>query len=192
MQTQERASKRKAYGEKKYAADKLALRAAQGSGQNSCSKKKAKIRENKEALFNQLASLRQPALIKPKFFIANHEVARRSVVQISGGLVGYCLDQPLLSDINLTLSGQDRLALAGDNGSGKSTLIKAILGDKSVYKTGEWYVVKREDMGYLDQHYSTLSPSKSVLETISTLVPDWSHAEVRRHLNDFLFRNNEE
>jgi len=37
-----------------------------------------------------------------------------------------------------------------------------------------------------------LIPDKTVLETISDLVPAWSHAEIRRHLNDFLFRKNEE
>lgn len=44
----------------------------------------------------------------------------------------------------------------------------------------------------MDQHYSTLSAEKTVLETIAELVPTWSHIEVRRHLNDFLFRKNEE
>ncbi len=31
-----------------------------------------------------------------------------------------------------------------------------------------------------------------MLETIADLVPASSHAEIRRHLNDFLFRKNEE
>ncbi len=53
-------------------------------------------------------------------------------------------------------------------------------------------MIKRKDIGYLDQHYGTLHPDKTVLETIADLVPAWSHAEIRRHLNDFLFRKNEE
>jgi ATPase subunit of ABC transporter with duplicated ATPase domains len=114
------------------------------------------------------------------------------VVQISGGSVDYSENQPILSGIILSLGSGERLAITGDNGSGKSTLIKAILGDESVYKTGEWHVIKREDIGYLDQHYSTLHPDKTVLETIADLVPDWPHAEIRRHLNDFLYQKNEE
>ncbi len=31
-----------------------------------------------------------------------------------------------------------------------------------------------------------------MLETIADLVPHWPHTEIRRHLNDFLFRKNEE
>jgi ATPase subunit of ABC transporter with duplicated ATPase domains len=113
-------------------------------------------------------------------------------VQISDGSAYYSPNRLLLSNINLTISGQDRIAILGDNGSGKSTLIKAIIGDSRVYKSGDWFAPQKEDIGYLDQHYDMLDQTRSALETISTLVPHWSHAEVRKHLNDFLFRKNEE
>lgn len=71
-------------------------------------------------------------------------------------------------------------------------MIKAILGDATVTKSGVWHAPKPSDIGYLDQHYRTLNQGKTVLETIQELVPSWSHAEVRSHLNDFLFRKNEE
>jgi ATPase subunit of ABC transporter with duplicated ATPase domains len=106
--------------------------------------------------------------------------------------VGFEPGRPLLSDIHLTIMGQDRLAIGGNNGSGKSTLFKAILGDEALHKTGDWFVLKREDISYLDQHYQNLDPHKTVLESLSDLVPDWPHAQLRRHLNDFLFRKNEE
>ena len=37
-----------------------------------------------------------------------------------------------------------------------------------------------------------LDAKKTVLETLSFLVPSWPYTEVRKHLNDFLFRKNEE
>lgn len=58
--------------------------------------------------------------------------------------------------------------------------------------SGDWYTIKRSDIAYLDQQYSTLCPASTVLETIIKVVPYWSHIEVRRHLNDFQFRKNEE
>ena len=97
-----------------------------------------------------------------------------------------------LQKISLSISSRDRIAIQGDNASGKSTLIKAILDDDSVIKSGNWHAPKISDIGYLDQHYATLSAEKTVLETIAELVPTWTHIEVRRHLNDFLFRKNEE
>jgi ATPase subunit of ABC transporter with duplicated ATPase domains len=84
------------------------------------------------------------------------------------------------------------LLLSGDNGSGKTTLIRAILGDEAVFKTGSWQVLKREGIGYLDQHYSTLDSQKTVIEMIQNTVPNWPHSEIRKHLNEFLFKKNEE
>ena len=80
----------------------------------------------------------------------------------------------------------------GDNGSGKSTILKGILGDAKIFRNGTWYVPRSANIGYLDQHYATLNPEISVLESIAELVPTWSHIEIRRHLNDFLFRKNHE
>jgi ATPase subunit of ABC transporter with duplicated ATPase domains len=47
-------------------------------------------------------------------------------------------------------------------------------------------------MGYLDQCYGNLNPEKSAFEIISDTKPSWSTGEIRRHLNDFIFRKNEE
>ncbi|WP_085784174.1 ABC-F family ATP-binding cassette domain-containing protein [Candidatus Nucleicultrix amoebiphila] len=195
MQEQQRAAKSKLKGEKSIDQRKWptivskskALRAEETSG-----RKKSSIDKRKYDLIASLAELRIPEIIIPKFSIGSSEVGARTLIQIGNGSVGYSIDVPLLSGISLNLSGDERMAITGDNRSGKSTLIKAILGDDTVYKTGDWLVIKREDIGYLDQHYSTLQPHKSVLETISERAPYWSHAKIRCHLNDFLFRKNEE
>lgn len=170
----------------------MASNAKAGRAEETSGRKKSAIDKRKSDLTESLSDLRLLEIIVPKFSIEGSNAARGIVVQISGGSVGYSENQPILSGIILSLGSGERLAITGDNGSGKSTLIKAILGDESVCKTGEWHLIKREDIGYLDQHYGTLYPDKTVLETIADLVPHWSHAEIRRHLNDFLFRKNEE
>ena len=155
-------------------------------------RKKSAIDKRKSDLTESLSDLRLPEVIIPKFSIEGYDAGRGMVIQISGASVGYFEGQLSLSGISLSLQSGERMAITGDNGSGKSTLIKAILGDESIYKTGDWHAIKREDIGYLDQHYSTLHPDKTVLETIADLVPHLPHTEIRRHLNDFLFRKNEE
>lgn len=195
MQEQQRAAKSKAKGEKKVENRKWLKMVGDLKGmkaEKSQGKKLKNIDETKNDLNNKLADLRLPEIIIPKFSLSGSDAGRGMVIQISGASIGYFEGQPILSRIILSLGSGERLAITGDNGSGKSTLIKAILGDESVCKTGEWHVIKREDVGYLDQHYGTLNPDKTVLETIADLVPAWSHAEIRRHLNDFLFRKNEE
>lgn len=190
MKEQSRASKSKVQGEKKYADDKLALRAKQSQGQATHNSRRKHLSEDKNAILNQLSELRIPEVIKPKFSIDARNAGSQVMVSISEGVVGY--ERPVLHNIRLSVLTGDRVAIKGPNGSGKSTLIKAILGDATVTKSGIWHTPKPRDIGYLDQHYRTLNQDKTVLETFQELVPSWSHAEVRSHLNDFLFRKNEE
>ena len=195
MQEQQRSSKSKAKGQKSIDQRKwptVVSNAKAGRDEETSGHKKSAIDKRKSDLAESLSDLRLPEIIVPKFSLSGSDAGRGMVIQISGASVGYFEGQPILSGINLSLQSGEHLAITGDNGSGKSTLIKAILGDESVCKTGEWHLIKREDIGYLDQHYGTLYPDKIVLETIADLVPHLPHAEIRRHLNDFLFRKNEE
>jgi ATPase subunit of ABC transporter with duplicated ATPase domains len=195
MQEQQRSSKSKAKGQKSIDQRKwptVVSNAKAGRAEETSGRKKSAIDKRKSDLAESLSDLRLPEIIVPKFSLSGSDAGRGMIIQISGASVGYFEGQPILSGISLSLGSGQHMAITGDNGSGKSTLIKAILGDESVCKTGEWHVIKREDVGYLDQHYGTLNPDKTVLETIADLVPAWPHTEVRRHLNDFLFRKNEE
>ena len=193
MKEQERAKKSNSRGEKSIQERKWptivssakANRAVETSG-----KKEKAIRNAKDDLFEKLSALRLPEVITPKFSIKAADISERVLVSISDGSVSYKERETVVQNINFSLSSKNRIAVQGDNGSGKSTLIKAILGDQNIIKTGDWYMPN--DIGYLDQHYATLVDEKSVLETITELTPTWTHAEVRCHLNDFLFRKNEE
>ena len=61
-----------------------------------------------------------------------------------------------------------------------------------VFKSlGGWYIVDREEIGYLDQNYSSLNPKNTVFETIQNLMSSWSNNEIREHLNRFLFKKSE-
>jgi ATPase subunit of ABC transporter with duplicated ATPase domains len=152
-------------------------------------RKKSELSQKRQILSEQMSALQKPEIIKPTFSIQAGE-SGRVLVSINDGSVGF--DNPVLKSINLSITSSDRIAIHGDNGSGKSTLIRAILGDTAVYRTGSWQVLRREFIGYLDQHYLTLNAQKTVLEVIQDCVLNWSHAELRKHLNDFLFRKNEE
>ncbi|MBI2707543.1 MAG: ABC-F family ATP-binding cassette domain-containing protein [Proteobacteria bacterium] len=193
MKEQTRASKSRLRGEKHIeqrkwptiVSDEKARRAVETSGY----KKKA-ISDKKQGLIEKLSDLRLPEIIKPKFSLTPAAFGSKPLVSISEGTCGY--KTPLLKNISLSLGSRGRLALLGANGSGKTTLLKAIFGDFTITLSGNWHVPKQEEIGYLDQHYGTLDPHKTVLETIHDLVSTWPHADIRRHLNDFLFRKNEE
>lgn len=195
MKEQKRAAKSKTKGEKSIHQRKwptVVSNAKAGRAEETSGRKKSAIDHKKQDLTEQLSNLRLLEIIMPKFSLSSASVGDRTIVSISDGSIGYAEQEPLLQKISLSISSRDRIAIQGDNASGKSTLIKAILDDDIVIKSGNWYAPKISDIGYLDQHYGTLAAEKTVLETIADLVPTWSHIEVRRHLNDFLFRKNEE
>ncbi len=190
MREQERAHKSKVHGEKKYADDKMALRSAQGRGQLTHSKNKRRIGAAKGEVLERLGNIRLPEVITPKFSLSAHDIGNQTIISVSEGQCGYT--QAIIKDISLHMNARDRLAVTGDNGSGKSTLIKALMGRPEICRAGEWYTPKSEDIGYLDQHYATLDSDSTPYALIANSVPRWTPAEIRCHLNDYLFRKNEE
>jgi ATPase subunit of ABC transporter with duplicated ATPase domains len=193
MDEQRRVAKSKAKGEKKIQNrewTKMAGGAKRDGAEKSQGKKLKDIDRAKDDLSDKLAELRLPAIILPSFSITHADAM--GVVDISDGSVGYTARCAIVSGITLRLQGGERIAIAGDNGSGKSTLTKAIVGDATVWKAGEWRVVNSNEIGYFDQHYTTLNTNQTVLEAISQVVPRWDQSRIRRHLADFLFRKTEE
>ncbi len=151
--------------------------------------KTTEINLKKQTLLSQLSTTRLPEVIKPTFSI-EAKASGRVLISITDGRVGF--QSPLISAINLSVTTGERVAISGDNGSGKSTLIKAILENPDVIKTGSWQIVNQASIGYLDQHYSTLDTYQTPLDLMQSITPHESHANIRKHLNDFLFRKNEE
>jgi ATPase subunit of ABC transporter with duplicated ATPase domains len=194
MKEQERASKSKKIGEKKKSNnrwlpatfDQKANRAENVSG-----KQKEAIVKKKEDALEELEQYRLPEAILPKFTLLAKESLDKVIISIQDGLLSYG-NVPVLKNLYFQMTGRERVAICGDNGSGKTTLIKAILDDPSLRKEGDWSVLPKNDIGYLDQHYQNLDSNKSVLESIEMLTPTWSMRDRRSHLNDFLFRKNEE
>lgn len=160
------------------------------SGSRTIGKQQGKINQLKDRIDNELQEFHLPEEITYKFNLIHESRSSKNIITISEGSCGY--DFPILHDINLSLQDGERLAISGANGSGKSTLVKAILNDPHVTKYGNWHVPCPQKIGYLDQHYATLIPDRTVSEMIGFCQPSWNQTEIRRHLNDFLFRKNEE
>ncbi|MDR1907867.1 MAG: ATP-binding cassette domain-containing protein [Holosporales bacterium] len=194
MKEQERISKSKASGSKKMANKKWMKSVGDLKAMKAEKSQGAKLKEidkEKQNLLDELAGVRLPEVILPQFNLAARGTPKGTILYIRDGYVDYG-DAAIAGPIHVSIQANERVAVTGKNGSGKTTLIKGILGDSNVIKTGEWLVPPPKDIGILDQHYQTLPREKSALEIISESAPSWSHAEIRNHLNDFLFRKNEE
>ena len=93
--------------------------------------------------------------------------------------------QPLLKNIDLTVTRGNRVAILGDNGVGKSTLLKILLGLKQP-TTGVVHTGPNLSIGYFSQFEAELEPQKTVLESYIKQVP-MSEADARYQLSKFLF-----
>jgi len=191
MQEQTRAAKSKQKGKKSIAQKKwptITSKCKAQKAQETTGNKKSAIDNKKQSLVDKLDELRLPEIISPKFSITSKDIGYKSAISIQSASIGYT--ETILENINLEVGSKNRTAILGDNASGKSTLIKSILNHSNINRTGSWNI--SNDVGYLDQNYSTLDNSQTVIEAIYSLVPNWEMSKIRCHLNDFLFRKNQE
>jgi len=166
--------------------DRVLLGAMKERGSQTVGKKQKHMSRSHEEIQQKLAAAYVHKKIEPKFNLnARCLSSNKVIVSISQGSCGY--QNPVLDDVNLQLQAMDKIALIGDNGTGKSTFLKALLHDPHISITGEWLIPPKNTIGYLDQHYTTINSSLTVIQVIQDAAPGWTDLEVRKHLNDFLF-----
>ena len=96
-------------------------------------------------------------------------------------------DEPVLSNVRLTLSPGDRVGLLGPNGAGKSTLVKLLAGLLRP-QGGEYVAAGDLVVGYFAQHQvDQLDPARSPLEHLAAIDPGARELELRNWLGGFGF-----
>lgn len=92
----------------------------------------------------------------------------KTVLRLEGVTGGYDPDSPVIRDLSLTITGPERVVIAGPNGSGKTTLLKMITG-QIMPQSG------RADLTVpftlLDQHLGLLDPAQTLRENFLHLNP---------------------
>ena len=194
MHEQQRAKSSRSQGEKNIEQRKwptITSKAKARRAETTSGKKLAQLNEAKDTLVNQLSELWQPEELGYSFNLTTNKT-NKPILTINDGKCGYLGGEDILRHINLNLFGKSKTALLGANGSGKSTLVKAIMHDSTVKTSGEWIIPQPHDIAILDQHYSNLPNSKTIIDYINDLNTSFTHSELRAFLNQFLFRKNHE
>ncbi|WP_299711954.1 ABC-F family ATP-binding cassette domain-containing protein [uncultured Tenacibaculum sp.] len=92
----------------------------------------------------------------------------------------------VLSDVNLMIERNAKVAFVGQNGQGKSTLAKMIVGE--IPFEGNLKLGHNVEVGYFAQNQSEyLPPEKTVLEIVEEAANDTNRVKVRDMLGAFLF-----
>ncbi|TNB46880.1 ABC-F family ATP-binding cassette domain-containing protein [Martelella lutilitoris] len=101
------------------------------------------------------------------------------IIAIEDGAVGYTPGQPILSDINLRIDNDDRIALLGANGNGKSTFAKFISG-RLKPESGTLKLAPHLSTGFFAQHQiDDLVPDESAVAHVRKLMPGATEPKVR-------------
>ncbi len=125
----------------------------------------------------------------PRFRFPEPPRSGRVVAEVKDLTLSYG-EQILFLGAELEVERGDRIAFVGPNGAGKSTLLRLIMGseqpDEGVAGLGEHNVIA----GYFEQNQAeALDLSKTVIDTIFEVVPDWTQTQVRSLLGSFCFSN---
>jgi ATP-binding cassette subfamily F protein 3 len=149
--------------------------------------KKAKSREKKLKRYLKSDDLvekpKQSWQMKLEFNQPAH--LGQDVLKVENLSVGYSVDYPLLTDVNLCIRVGQRIALTGPNGGGKTTFLRTIAGDINPL-VGLVNLGHSVHLGYMTQEQESLNTKMTALETIQH-VSRLNETEARSMLHYFLF-----
>lgn len=148
--------------------------------------KSIRAAESREKALDRMEKLEKP--VDERAIRFSFEARRRTgedVLQLTEMSKSFG-EKHLFHDLTLRVRAGDRVALIGPNGVGKSTLIKIIVGEEQP-DTGFIRYGSNVDIGYYDQHQSTLHADKTLLDEIWDRFPQMEQSNVRGALGMFLF-----
>ena len=147
--------------------------------------------KSREKLLDKVDRLEAPmeTVGGPRFRFPDAPRSGRLVAEIHDLSHSYG-EQILFLGAELEVERGDRIAFVGPNGAGKSTLLRLVMGmeqpDGGQACLGEHNV----EAGYFEQNQAeALDLSKTVIDTIFEVVPDWTQTQVRSLLGTFCFSN---
>jgi ATP-binding cassette subfamily F protein 3 len=155
---------------------------------------RAKATKAKQAQ-SRIKALERMELIAPahvdspfNFHFRQADKMPNPLITLVDAAIGYN-EQPLLSNVKLTIHPGDRIGLLGHNGAGKSTLIKLLSGELNVLK-GDLTPAKELNIGYFAQHQlEQLDFEASPLLHLQRIDPKATESDLRKYLGGFAFNN---
>lgn len=140
--------------------------------------KMAKGRRKQLEHMDRLEAIDQKELI-PHFHFPELPISNTEHLFVKHLAVGY--HYPVLSDIDFTIKGGQKVAITGFNGVGKSTLLKTLIGQiPSMH--GSYRFSDQVKVGYFEQEPVWEDITKTPIQIISDAYPDMVVKQIRKEL----------
>ena len=123
--------------------------------------------------------------VAPFVFPAPQRQKAPPLMRIENAILGYEPGKPVLTDMNLRIDPDDRIALLGKNGSGKSTFAKMLAG-RLEPMGGHFRRHKKIQTAFFAQHQlDVLPPEKSAYDHVLERMEEATEAQRRARLASF-------
>jgi len=121
-----------------------------------------------------------------KLDLGTPEHESKDVLITESLFIGYALENPLLTNLNVFIRAGQRVVLTGPNGAGKTSFIRTIIG-KIPPLAGSFRLGGATKLGYMAQEQELLNPNFSALQTIQS-ISSLNETDARNFLHYFLFK----
>jgi ATP-binding cassette subfamily F protein 3 len=131
-----------------------------------------------------VAAVEDPTLV---FDFPSPKELKPPLIVLDAAAVGYAPGKPVLTDLNLRIDPDDRIALVGRNGNGKTTLARLLAGQLKPM-VGQLAAGGKLRVGYFAQHQiEELEAGDTPLQHMERLLGSAKQGEVRAQLGRFGF-----
>jgi ATPase subunit of ABC transporter with duplicated ATPase domains len=117
--------------------------------------------------------------IKPYFYFPELPLTNAEHLAVKHLAIGY--HYPVLSDIDFSIKGGQKVVITGFNGIGKSTLLKTLVGQIPSMQ-GLYKYSKQVTLGYFEQDLSWPDETRTPIQIISDAYPNLVIKDVRKKL----------
>ena len=140
--------------------------------------KMARGRQKQLDRMDKMEALEQKEII-PHFHFPVLPLTNTEHLLVKHLAVGY--HYPVLSDIDFSIKGGQKVVITGFNGIGKSTLLKTLIGQIPSMQ-GHFKFSDQVTLGYFEQDLIWDEPEQTPIQIVSNVHPDMVIKDVRKHL----------
>lgn len=167
---------------RQYAAQQREIKKTEDFIRRNIAGRKSKMARGRQKQLNRMDKIEalEQKELKPYFHFSALPLTETEHLQINHLSIGY--HYPILSDINASIKGGQKVVITGFNGIGKSTLIKTLLGQILALQ-GQFHFSDQVALGYYEQDFIWEDVTRTPLQILSDSYPALTEKEIRKNLS---------